>query len=789
MRFRSGLQRLGLAGVGTIWAAPFAAAQPPAQPDAIEEIVVVAQKREQSEQDVGIAVTAFSAASLRERGIDQPDDLAELIPNVNLQNTGGGGAPVVIVRGVGLQSFRINDSPTTAFYVDDVYQTSVASAEWTMFDLDHVEVLKGPQGGLYGRNAIGAAVQVISKHPDPDEDKNGYVSLGYADYDRAEAEAAASFPVADRVAVRIAGRLVESSGSPYRSITGGFEQGEDDRNALRFSVRAEPSDNVSFTANVHGGSNDSQLPPLRTVGVYANIGTFAPAAPTVSRALVAGLNGVPNTLCPSILQGRGSDPATCATATGVTPAAYGLQPDDVRASVSAFRGFEASDWSGAVFDAQWTRGNYRWQSITAVDSIDYRRFQDFDGTPLLHLHIDYNTDIDARSEELRVFYEGSDKLSWVAGFNYAQDDLTEDSPLFGAQGVLPLIFNVPGLGGATFSPQHYDQNTDTWAVFGHAEWRFAEPWNLVTELRYTDSSQTFLGGDRLGFPSGLTVPFVATNDSADFDAWSGKVGIEWTLNDSLLVYGSVARGFKTGGFFGGFATSAAQLLPFDSETIDSIETGFKSDWLDGRLRLNASVYHYDRKDVQQNAGDPTSPIQIKRIQNIGDVDTDGFEAELTWRATEQLSLALGVGTTDAEVTKSSFIQASSLPLLPDTPIQGTNLPNYAKRSANFVGRYDGAFGAGLEYFVQLEGRYQSDQDLSVITQPIERPVFEEPGYSLWNVRFGFGSRDRTWQAQLFVEYAADEDYRVLARNDGAFGIHELYGLPRTWGVSYQYRWD
>lgn len=785
MEFRSGFQRLVSVLAGAIGAAPFAAAQQPGNPGAIEEIVVVAQKREQNEQDVGIAVTAFSAANLRERGVDQPDDLAELIPNVNLQNTGGGGAPVVIVRGVGLQSFRINDSPTTAFYVDDVYQTSVASAEWTMFDLDHVEVLKGPQGGLYGRNAIGAAVQIISKQPKPGEDKNGYVSLGYSDYNKAEAEAAGSFPVTDSVAVRIAGRWVDSSGSPYRSINGGFEQGADDRSAVRFSVRAEPNDNVTLTANVHGGNNDSELPPLRTVGVYANIGTAAPTAPTVSRALVAGLQGLlPTPLCASIYQGRGSDPATCATATGVTPAAYGLQPGDVRTSVSAFRGFEDSAWSGAVFDAQWTHGDYRWQSITAVDSIDYRRFQDFDGTPLLHLHIDYNTDIDARSEELRVFYEGSEKLSWVAGFNYATDDLTEDSPLYGAQGVLPLIF-----GGAIFSPQHYDQNTDTWAVFGHAEWRFAEPWNLVTEVRYTDSSQTFVGGDRLGFANGTTVPFVSTDDSADFNDWSGKVGIEWTFADNVLVYGSVARGFKTGGFFGGFATNAAQLRPFDSETIDSLELGFKSDWADGRLRVNASVYHYDRKDVQQNAGDPTSPIQIKRIQNIGDVDTDGAEAELTWLATDRLSLAFGLGTTDAEVTQSSFIQASSLPLLPDTPIQGTNIPNYPKQSANFVGRYDGSFGGGRAYFVQLEGRYQSEQDLSVITQPIEKPVFQEPGYSLWNLRFGIGAADRSWAAQVFVENAADEEYRILARNDGAFGIHELYGLPRTWGISYQYRWD
>src|SRR5262249_39705242 len=127
--------------------------------------------------------------------------------------------------------------------------------------------------------------------------------------------------------------------------------------------------------------------------------------------------------------------------------------------------------------------------------------------------------------------------------------------------------------------------------------------------------------------------------------------------------------------------------------------------------------------------------------------------------------------------------------LPDTPIQGTNIPNYAKHSANLVGRYVGRLGSNFDYSLQLEGRYQSDQDLSVITQPIEKPVFQEPGYTLWNFRFGLGAADRRWQAQAFVENLTDESYRILARNDGAFGIHELYGLPRTWGISYQYHWD
>jgi iron complex outermembrane recepter protein len=312
--------------------------------------------------------------------------------------------------------------------------------------------------------------------------------------------------------------------------------------------------------------------------------------------------------------------------------------------------------------------------------------------------------------------------------------------------------------------------------------------HLVRELRYTDEEKSFVGGARLGFANGTTVPFVSTDDETSFDAFSGKVGFEWAITEDLLGYASIARGFKTGGFFGGFPTSVAQLAPFDEETLWALEVGAKSDLLDGRLRFNASVFFYDREDVQQNAGDPTSPIQVKRITNIGDVETVGAEADLTWLATDRLSLVLGVGTTDAEVTDSTFIQAASLPLLPDTPIEGTNIPNYSERSVNVIGRYDGSLRT-LDYFVQLEGRYQSEQDLSVITQPIERGVFTEPGYSLWNLRLGIGRSERGWRTQLFVDNVNDETYRVLARNDGAFGIYELYGPPRTWGVSFEYQWQ
>ena len=752
----------------------------------IEEIVVTAQKREQSAQDIGIAVAAFSGDSLRERGIDQAEDLNQLIPNVSLQNIGGGGVPIVIIRGIGLQNFRINDSPTTAFYVDEVYQTSVASAEWTMFDLERVEMLKGPQGGLYGRNAIGGAVQIISASPDIDQGTNGYLSVGYGSYDKAEVEGAAGFALSENTAIRVSGRWLQSSDAEYQNVSLNKKQGELDRQAGRIMLRYAPSDTVDFLLKVHGGRDDSELTPLRPIGIYANIGDggFA-GAPGVSLGFLNGVLGLGlgDPLCASVRSGQGSDPANCATITGVTPSTYGIA-DGIYTSPSGIDGFQENDWAGSSLIASFEVGDYTLQSISAYDTIDYRRFVDFDGTPLEHQEIDYRTTIDSLSQEFRLFYNGSDTVNWVIGVNYANDELTESTLLRGADGILPLFFS-----GAVFSPQDYDQETDALAIYGHGEWQFTNAWNLVGELRFTDVEKTFSGGSLLGFADGSTVPFVSTSDKTDFQAVSGKIGLEWTPTDNMMFYGSISEGFKSGGFFGGFATSVAQLAPFDEETVLAYEVGIKSDWYDGRVRFNGSIFYYDRKDVQQNAADPDSVVAIKRIANIGDVEISGAEVDLTWLATEQLTLTLGLGTTDAEVSDSTFIQSSSLPLLPDTSMEGTNIPNYSKFTANFLGRYAQPVGANLYTYIQIEGRYQSEQDLSVITAPIEKAIFQEPGFSIWNVRAGLESADGRWQFQAFVENVGDTEYRNTVRNDGTFGVYELYGLPRTWGIDVGFNWE
>ncbi len=752
--------------------------------DYIEEIVVTAQKREQSVQDVGIAMAAFNGNTLREAGLDQAQNLHTLVTNVGLQNIGGGGIPIVIVRGIGLQSLRVNDSPTTAFYIDEVYQTSVVSAEWTMFDLERVELLKGPHGGLYGRNALGGAIQIISARPDLDAGNNGYVQLGYDQYSQLELEGAAEFGLSPTAALRVAGRWVDGGDAPWQDVTLNEDRGKADRYAARTLLRVVPGDSADILFKLHGGRDESELPPVRPMGIYADIGTGDQlGAPGASLGFLNGVLGLGlgDPLCESVRSGQGMDPETCADISGATQVDYGIESDPF-SSPSGFRSFHETNWGGASLNMSFDVGEYTFQSISAFDTIDYRRVVDFDGTPLVHQHNDYSTNIDALSQEFRLFHN-TGFGSWVLGASYGEDTLEESSVLRANDGVLPLLF-----GGGVFSPQSYTQETTALAIFGHLEWAVTGSTNIVAELRYTDAKKTFTGGTSIGFPDGSVVPFVGTDEEVDFQSPSGKLGVEWRPSESVLWYGSVSRGFKTGGFFGGFATSAEQLEPFDEETVWAYEVGFKSTLSDGRIRLNGSVYFYDRRDVQQNAGDPDSVVQVKRVANIGDVEAEGAEVDLTWVPTDAWTVSLGIGTTNSEVSNSDFVTSASLPLLPDAPIEGTNSPNYSEVSANFLVKFTSAIGNGMEWFLQTDGRYQSETDLAIITDPIEEAVFREGAYTVANLRAGLGSASGTWRLLAYVENVADTEYRTLARNDGTFGVYSMYGRPRTSGVRFVFNW-
>lgn len=761
------------------WTASAGAQQTAGGNWAIEEVVVTAQKRAQGSQDLGLSVSALTGDALREQGIAQAEDLARFVPNVSALNVSGGGVPIIIVRGVGLQNFRVNDSPTTALYLDEVYQTSVISANFSLYDLERVELLKGPQGGLYGRNSISGAMQVISNKPYVGEAADGYLNAEYGKYNRRELEGATSFPLGEMAAMRVGGRWEKSDDTQFESLTGGFDHGEADRWAARSLLRLTPADTVDLLFKVHGGADQSELPLLQPVGTFADLGTAADAGLDILNADNIALGSLTQTLCPSLLAGRGSN-GDCVYNTGRKPADYGLDGGRYQ-SAADFGGYLDNAWYGASLNAAFILGDYTLTSISAYDTVDYQRNTDLDGLPIEHSHSDYRTEIDSWSQELRLAYDGSDRISWVAGLTYGEDELLENSDLRGGEGLLPVAF-----GGARRVDQNYEQTTRALALYAHGEWRFSQDWNLVAELRHTNAEKEFAGLQQLDFGD-FETPFITYDDETDFDNLSGKLALEWTPADNLLYYGSVSEGFKTGGFYGGFITTPEQLAPYDEETILAYEIGLKSDWLDGRLRLNGSAFYYDRSDVQQSATDTSGPVAVTRLTNVGDVEVSGAELDLTYQPLQTLTLQLGLGYTDSELVDSDLVSAT-IPGMPESPIEGTNTPNYSKVNANFLGRYQRDLGEDLYGRVQLEVSYRSERDLNLVTNPREGALLTEPSYTLTNLRAGIGSHLSDWEIMLFVENLTDERYRTLLRDNGLRGMHTLYGDPRIWGASFTYRW-
>ena len=753
----------------------------------VERIEVTSQKRVQSIQDVGISLSAFNGESLREKGIHNPTDIDKIMPNFAVRNIGGGGVPVVILRGIGLQNFRINDSPTSSFFIDEVYQTSIASAEFSMYDMERLEVLMGPQGGLYGRNTIGGAIQIISRKPEIEESFSGYADIGFGSFSEKELEFGVNVPVSDTSAMRISGRMESSGDKDYYSVPNDERYGETDRSGVRIQYLYQPSDTFELLFKVHAGSDDTELPLQQTVGIYNNIGNAADSgAPNVSLGLISGLFGAGSAgLCDSILTGNGSDPSTCATLTGVTPSDYGLDGTDNYASATGGKlSYLENEWLGASVIANIDFDFGSLTSITAYDTIDYFRYIDADATTVEYQDIGYGSDITFYSQEFRLSGEEGDNLNWIVGTSISHDKIVEDSSLRGGGGILPLLF-----GGGTFSKQDYTQETDAYAVYGHADYAFAKTLNVITELRYTDEKKTFKGGSKVGFPDNSLVPLVNVDDEVSFSALSGKVGLIWRFDEQAMLFTNISKGFKTGGFFGGFATNADQLAPFNEETILSYEVGFKSDLLDNTLRVNGSAFMYDRQDVQLNAANPNEIVKIARLSNIGDVDTKGAELAVTWSASQDLTFQLGLGYTDAEIVKSDFRVNAVLPLLGSASLEGLNLPNYSKFSSNFMAKYNHELGDNYLGMLQIEHSYRSKLDLSLITNPeIENAVFQEPSVSRVNASYRVSDVDGAWNVMVYIDNAFDEVYRLEAQSDGLFGVRERYSLGRTAGIKLTLNW-
>lgn len=751
--------------IGSLFCAALTVLSVSAAQAQVEQIVVTAQKREQNAQDVGIAVTAFGEEQIRAAGISTADNVADSISGVQIYNYRGKSQPSFVVRGVGTQDFAPNTAPTAAVYIDEVYLGSNIVTGFQIFDVERVEVLKGPQGTLFGRNTTGGAVSYTTKRPS--EEFEGYAEIGYGNYHTIEGKLALGGRVADGIRMRLSGKISSQSKGYYENVftpdqnpfgpSPNFvnvesDVGEDFNWAIRLLTEIDVSDNATVLLNVHGGGREADTLPVTPIGF-----TQIPGSGGVCEATATG--------------GDFSDPRFCGDAFG-----YSDTDGDEYTVSNDFVGKNDETNFGASARVEWDLGAVALTSITAYESADKEQTADADGSAFFVFSNGYDINLDQISQELRLTSAGNGKLFYIFGLYYSHDEIDQ---VF--CGDLNLLI---GLGAECRN--EFSQITDSASVYGHAEYFFTDKFRFNVGLRYTYENRDFNSintfTDEFGVETianfGLTPEDAAIiDDTVSSGEVSGKVGIDFFPTDDVLLYASYSRGYKSGGYDGDFSFTRQQLEPYSEETIGAIELGWKTTLANGQVRFNGAAFYYNYSDPQvrvqriSNAGLP-----FNQLINLNSADIYGLEADVLWAPIDGLDLALSYTFLDTQLNESDPDPALAL-------FDGNELPLAANHSFTVLGRYEQPLTDRLSASVQVDGKYNGEYELNAENLG----WLAQDSYFLLNVRLSVFETDGGWELSVWTRNLLDETFSVGSYSlFGAFPVY--YNTPRTYGVTLRYGW-
>ena len=763
-----------------------------AQTGILEEITVTAQKREQSIQDVGIAITAFSGTQIREMGFIDSFDIARMTPGVHISGNNGGQKTLFTIRGVTQNDFNDQTEAPNAVYIDEGYVGFGQGQVFGLFDLERVEVLKGPQGTLFGRNATGGLVHFISKRPT--RETEGYADFTYGSYNQANFEGALSGALSDNLSARgsvmynrhdevlendYPNRFVTLDGNPLPY--GGEDTLNDDTLALRGQLLFEPNDDVEFLVIGNYARTIESTSPfleLPTVPIFDAAGNHV-------GAIVAGPNETREAMAPD---GTPLDHPLSFDADTLRPAGGNLYGpsctpqdyEDLECGMDfAFDDLNETDTWGVSGKMTWDLGSMILTSVT-----DYKNFEKFqglpaDGGPASTINVLFEADAETVSQELRLNGE-TDRLRWVAGLYYLNIDLTtgvsitaDDTDLF-----------QPLLGAAWEDTARTALETNSYSAFGQIEYDLTESLSFTGGIRVIQENKDFTGEEtfflstdplRLEYDTPVFSPQPQRDHEQDKTLWSGKVQLDWHATDDMLLYAGVSRGVKAGGFNAPFTFGAgfpAQDIPYGEEVLLAYEAGFKWDNLfGGNTRLNGSFYYYDYTDYQGFFFTRITGF----VRNL-DAEYKGFEFELFSSLSDNLDLMLNISYLDGEVKDVQLgpgIFVDTEPsFAPD--VQTAGLIHYQWPQKIMGGHV--AAQASFNYSSKFWDNIRNFE------------ASRMPDYIIGNVRLSWTSEDDRWEGAFFVNNVADERYFIIGYDlSNATGSNSLVpGKPRWFGGSIRY---
>lgn len=699
---------------------------------ALEEVIVTAQRRQESLQDVPIAVVAMSSDDLAQRGIDATIGLPEAVPSVQLTRSGPSG--IFFVRGVGNTSGGVGEEGANAFYVDGVFMPDLSQSVLRFNNIERIEVLKGPQGTLFGRNASGGLVHVITR--EPGQETVADIRLGYANYDTTNAQAYVAGPLADNLAADLAITIADQGEGWGRNHLTGSHTGKGWHWGVRSKWVWEPTDRSKITLS----------------GEYMKL-----ADDTASTYHVApGSVGVGGVVAPG---GDGYDTVT-------------NDPNSVHQEVYGLN-------LTAEFDLGWASLT----SLSAMRNLEMRSQLDPDAGPIPMFGIDLNVETEAFQQEFRLASHEVDPFSWQVGLFYLHSTAEQ----------LPQVSRGLALAPLDRLESYAKQTTDSYAAFGEVGYAIRPTTHVTAGLRYTRDDKDF-SGRQVGLIGSTPASVLARKDSTSDEEVTWRLSIRQDITDNINVYASYNRGFKSGVY----ALNAYPWDPVDPQTIDAYEIGMKAELLDSRLRLNLAAFYYEIDDYQVRAATGPGATTLLLNAASVDVEGFEIEFEAvplegltvfgsgTFLKSEFSSFPFAPYTYPNPAVCTPTGSAPGMSIGAPTGGAHTCLGSASGNDTPLAPRFAGTLGATYAFPVGPAGELR----LSAMYSYNDGYYFEidnrlkQPSYGILNTSVAYHP-DQHWGIEFWTRNLTNDRYYVQ-KLGSALADLAVQAAPRTYGVNLSY---
>jgi len=725
---------------------PFIASQ-------LQPVVVVAQRRAQQSQKVGISITTVSGKQITENGVRKVNGLEYYVPNLQVSSQFGTGQPSFAIRGVGtdFNDYGSNNAPVVGFYINDVAYPIPSMTQGQLYDVQRVEVLRGPQGTLYGRNTTAGAINVITNKPTDHLTYGGSVETG--SYGNTIAEAYVSGPVANNVRIRLAADTNQGGAWQYNRGNG-QTLGNNDTKGLRGIIDWDAASNLSVELNLHwdrdqsDGTGSTLLDPRELPN-----GKFIPADTSVRATGWGASSG----FAQEIGIGQTQKP------------------------------FHNNQGFGSDLQVAYTLPFVKITSLTSLERFDRREYDALDGTSDGFADVYFSTRAAVEAEELRIASLQTDPFSWLAGAYFSHESLSEvyDS------GFYDLLSPSPVTGLDLHTP--YSQNVQTKSIYADGSYDITSQLKVLVGARLENEDRKISdfssSADYSGSASGVFFASGPASQSTSYTLPSWKAELDYQLTPASLLYTSAAAGVKSGGFTTYNSHNAAlSIEPFKPERLLAYELGTKNEFDDNRILINADVFYYDYHD-QQILGISVNPQtgNIGTFVNAPKSHLYGAEGELDLlpipglRINQNLGLTAGAFDEFNDTIGSAKVNGVYVPITQSLAGHGIGAPRYTysadvSETFDITPQFAGQVGGSFSY---------RDQYVSLLNTATSS--YNLKPYGLLNLYASLLPSQYRWQLTIFARNVLNRKY-LLSNNyfDSAIDAVGIEGEPATYGIRLSY---